>query len=180
MCYAARRLTPLCPRHPGLLCEALRRPFSKLGYNQLVAIVESEWNMSESKRKNYDPNFIVRIFNQGRLAWRLIGDRRVPLWLKGLPLLTVAYLIWPLDIISELLLPLLGPLVALDDLGIILVGLVTFIGLAPKHVVDEHERAIRGDTSSGWQVEDAPAEETPDGTPPMVEGYYTIVEDEES
>ena len=66
-----------------------------------------------------------------RLAWRLLGDRRVPPALKLLPLAFVAYVVWPLDLVADAI-PVLGQL---DDLGILLLGLRLFLHLAPRDVV---------------------------------------------
>ena len=115
----------------------------------------------------------------------MISDRRVPVTLKALPVLTLLYLIWPIDLVSELLVPVIGPLVALDDLGIILLWLNAFISLAPPQIVAEHERELAGE--AGWRVvEDEgtspPAGDTTsaDAPPPMVEGFYRIVDDEKN
>lgn len=66
-----------------------------------------------------------------RLAWRLLGDRRVPPAVKLVPLAFLLYVVWPLDLVSDAI-PLLGQL---DDLGILLLGLRLFLHLAPRDVV---------------------------------------------
>jgi uncharacterized membrane protein YkvA (DUF1232 family) len=78
------------------------------------------------------------IVREARLAWRLWRDRRVPAWIKGVPLLSVFYVIWPLDFLKDLLLGL-GQL---DDLGILLLGLALFISLAPNDLVEGHRREM--------------------------------------
>ena len=55
-----------------------------------------------------------------RLSWNLIRDRRVPLWLKGIPFLALLYVLWPVDLVADIL-PGLGQL---DDLTVILLGLM--------------------------------------------------------
>jgi uncharacterized membrane protein YkvA (DUF1232 family) len=119
--------------------------------------------------------------SRGRLVWRLLGDRRVPLWLKGLPLVTLLYVLSPIDAIPEVLLPVLGPLIALDDLGAILLGLNFFIMLSPPDVVADHERRLAAE--GGWRVEGDAAEGSPGGatgaqdTPPVVDGSFRVVND---
>ena len=74
-----------------------------------------------------------------RLYWRLFKDRRVPLLAKALVVSSLAYFIWPFDIIPDLLVPVIGEI---DDLGIVLTGLWSFVRLCPPHVVREHVAAI--------------------------------------
>lgn len=81
---------------------------------------------------------MLGIVREVRLAWRLWRDRRVPVWVKGVPLLSMLYIIWPLDFLKD---PLLG-LGQLDDLGILLLGLTLFISLAPNDLVERHRREM--------------------------------------
>jgi len=93
------------------------------------------------------------ILREARLAWRLWRDRRVPLWVKGVPLLSLAYVIFPFDFLAD---PLLG-LGQLDDLGVILLGLSLFISLAPNDLVARYrgetvlEEAPEGEEASPWE-----------------------------
>lgn len=68
-----------------------------------------------------------------RLAWRLLGERRMPLWTKVVPVLVVLYLLWPVDLLAD---PFLG-LGQLDDLALVLVAVELFIALAPTSLRDE-------------------------------------------
>jgi len=70
-----------------------------------------------------------------RLTWRLLKDRRVPLKIKCIPVGGLLYLIFPLDLLNDFLLPLLG---YMDDLLIIIFALNLFIRLSPPEVVREH------------------------------------------
>ncbi|NDJ34644.1 MAG: hypothetical protein GYB64_08235 [Chloroflexi bacterium] len=92
---------------------------------------------------------IRSLIDRLQLAWRLFQDGRVNLGLKLIPLLSVVYIFSPLDILSEVLFPVLGPLVIADDLTIIVAGLTLFIQSAPTDVVTEHLRAIRSRLTSG-------------------------------
>lgn len=70
-----------------------------------------------------------------RLVWRLLTDRRISPWLKGLiPALALAYLLLPWDLVADFL-PVLGQL---DDLAVLLLGMQLFIELCPKGIVQEH------------------------------------------
>jgi uncharacterized membrane protein YkvA (DUF1232 family) len=78
------------------------------------------------------------LFSELRLALRLLREPRVPLLMKGLPLLAVAYLLSPLDIVPDIV-PLLGQI---DDLGFVLLALQAFRRLCPSRVVAFHRGAI--------------------------------------
>lgn len=71
-----------------------------------------------------------------QVAWRLLGDARVPLATKCVPIASVLYLLWPLDILADAW-PLLGQL---DDLGVLLLGLRLFLRLAPAPLVAAHRQ----------------------------------------
>jgi uncharacterized membrane protein YkvA (DUF1232 family) len=77
------------------------------------------------------PNFL-------KLFWRLLKDRRVPLWPKLLLLLLLAYIVAPADLLPDLLLGL-GQV---DDLVVLFLGLQAFVRLCPKEIVSEHVQAI--------------------------------------
>ena len=69
-----------------------------------------------------------------RLYWRLFRDRRVSVLPKALLVLTVVYLLSPLDLVPEFL-PVVG---AMDDVAVGLAGLWLFVRLCPPPVVREH------------------------------------------
>jgi uncharacterized membrane protein YkvA (DUF1232 family) len=100
---------------------------------------------------------------QLRLAWRLFLDRRVPLWTKIVPPVALAYVLSPIDILSDI--PPLG-LNQLDDIAVLLLGIKLFIELAPPDVVREHLREL-GARVEEWRVVD-------EGEPTVVEGRYNV------
>jgi uncharacterized membrane protein YkvA (DUF1232 family) len=73
-----------------------------------------------------------------RLYWRLFRDSRVSILAKAVLVLTLGYVVWPVDLVPDLL-PVLGEI---DDLGIALGGLWLFIRLCPPEVVRERVREI--------------------------------------
>jgi uncharacterized membrane protein YkvA (DUF1232 family) len=85
-------------------------------------------------------DFILRI----KLILRLIGDRRVNPWLKVIPVAGLAYLISPLDIIPDIMLPVIGEL---DDAAILWLTNYLFIELCPPEIVQEHVKALSANTS---------------------------------
>jgi len=70
-----------------------------------------------------------------KLIGRLMADSRVNLFIKILPLASLAYLIWPLDLAPGITLPIIG---AVDDVAIVWLGSYLFIELCPPDVVNEH------------------------------------------
>ncbi|MGD2104404.1 MAG: DUF1232 domain-containing protein [Anaerolineae bacterium] len=102
------------------------------------------------------------VVRQLRLAWRLFLDRRVPLWTKLVPPAAMAYVLSPIDILSDF--PPVG-LNQLDDLAVLFLGVKLFIELAPPDVVREHLENL-GVRFEEWRVMD---DETT-----VVEGRYEI------
>ncbi len=73
-----------------------------------------------------------------RLYWRLFRDRRVSIWPKMLLVLTLVYVVSPLDAIPDFI-PVIGEM---DDLAVVLGGLWLFVRLCPPAVVRETVHAI--------------------------------------
>jgi uncharacterized membrane protein YkvA (DUF1232 family) len=87
------------------------------------------------------------LLNYFLLVWKLLWDRRVPIYAKlafGLPLL---YLISPIDILPDFILGI-GQL---DDLALLVAGMKMLEVLSPADVVAEHrsELASRGAAAPG-------------------------------
>jgi len=105
-------------------------------------------------------DLILRI----KLIARLMGDRRVNPFVKLLPLASLAYLIWPIDLVPGIALPVVG---ALDDVALVSLGAYLFIEFCPPDVVQEHMQKL---TSNMDVVEDyddvidAETEELDDGS----------------
>jgi uncharacterized membrane protein YkvA (DUF1232 family) len=74
-----------------------------------------------------------------KLILRLMGDRRVNPFVKLLPLASLAYLIWPIDLIPGFALPVVG---ALDDVALVSLGAYLFIEFCPPEVVEEHMQQL--------------------------------------
>jgi len=102
---------------------------------------------------------------QLHLAWRLFLDPRVPLWTKIVPPAALAYVLSPIDILSDF--PPMG-LNQLDDVAVFVLGLKLFIELAPPDVVREHLQDL-GARIAEWRVVDEEED-------PVVEGRYQIRE----
>ena len=72
-----------------------------------------------------------------KLIVRLMGDRRVNPFVKLLPIASLAYLIFPFDLIS-----VVPGVSALDDLAIVSLGAYLFIEFCPPDVVEEHMQKL--------------------------------------
>ena len=78
-----------------------------------------------------------------RLTWHLLQDARVPLWTKAIPILTVLYILSPIDVIPDFLL-IIGQL---DDIFLLTAGLQLFERLAPFEIVEEYRRKLMSDVT---------------------------------
>ncbi len=83
-----------------------------------------------------------------RLLWRLIRDRRVPIYLKGMLGLAVIYVLSPLDLIPESFALMFG---VVDDLAIAMMGINWFLRLSPKEAVDDHLKTMAPDFQESFQ-----------------------------
>jgi uncharacterized membrane protein YkvA (DUF1232 family) len=66
-----------------------------------------------------------------KLVWRLFIDKRVPTFTKIIPLLALAYVVSPYDIVGDRI-PVLGQL---DDVIVVGTLFLLFIAASPNHVV---------------------------------------------
>ena len=85
-------------------------------------------------------DIIVRL----KLVLRLMGDPRVNIFVKILPIVSLAYLIWPIDLIAGI-----PGLSALDDIAIVSLGNYLFVELCPPDVVNEHMKSLTSNLDPG-------------------------------
>jgi uncharacterized membrane protein YkvA (DUF1232 family) len=85
-------------------------------------------------------DFILRV----KLILRLIGDKRVSPWLKLIPIAGLVYLVSPIDLIPDVVFPIIGEL---DDAAVLWLTNYFFIELCPPEIVSEHLRAINATAS---------------------------------
>jgi uncharacterized membrane protein YkvA (DUF1232 family) len=86
------------------------------------------WLFSMLRRRRHFVNIL-------RLIWLLFRDPRVPLYLKGMLVLAVAYVLSPFDFIPAPLFLVFG---MVDDFAIALMAVNFFLQWAPQDVVNEH------------------------------------------
>jgi len=96
-----------------------------------------------SMSQKLSSSFLGELMQQIKLVYYLIRDRDVPIYLKVLPFLGVLYVLFPIDIITDII-PVLGQI---DDLMILTIGAKVFIELAPAHVVAKYTDQMRSQTT---------------------------------
>jgi uncharacterized membrane protein YkvA (DUF1232 family) len=84
------------------------------------------------------PSAMAALFAELRLAWRLMKEPRVPRYAKAVPALALAYVLFPLDVIPDIL-PMVGQL---DDLGVLLLSMKLFLRVCPPAATAFHTAAI--------------------------------------
>jgi uncharacterized membrane protein YkvA (DUF1232 family) len=103
--------------------------------------------MNEKKPSNLtvsqQSGLIHNIINQFKLIFRLMGDSRVNVFAKLIPIGALIYLVSPIDAIS---IPVIG---ALDDAAVLWLGSYVFTELCPPAVVAEHMKALAGNINVG-------------------------------
>jgi uncharacterized membrane protein YkvA (DUF1232 family) len=101
-------------------------------------------NYLENKNKGFFQDMLLRI----KLVLRLIGDRRVNILLKILPVIGLIYLVSPIDLIPDIALPVVG---YLDDALVIWLCTTLFVELCPDAVVQEHMNALQKVVTATWR-----------------------------
>ena len=109
------------------------------------------------------PRFMPHLLRFGRLVWRLSFDKRVPLLLRLLLPVAIAYAVSPIDLVKDSV-PILG---RFDDLIFIAMALLLLVKLSPKVVVDEHNGVV--------PPTDRPEDKDPDK---VVDGTGRVVDDQ--
>ncbi|MBN1661239.1 MAG: DUF1232 domain-containing protein [Anaerolineae bacterium] len=94
-----------------------------------------------SRNLQESAGFFGGLLKQARLSWRLFKDARVPGWVKLIPIASLLYLLSPVDLLPDMVLPGLGEI---DDLAMLLLAAKVFVDLSPPGVVREHLADIFG------------------------------------
>jgi uncharacterized membrane protein YkvA (DUF1232 family) len=117
------------------------------------------------------------LWQQARLAFNLMVDRDVPLYLKALPIAAIAYLIMPFDFLPDVV-PGLGQL---DDLTILILGAKMFIELAPQDVVKRYIAQYGGAQAKGPTIVDAQQPDSANYDSPKDDNFVEgiIIDDDE-
>lgn len=103
---------------------------------------------------NQNSGFFQDLILRGKLILRLMGDKRVNILLKILPVGALVYLILPIDLIPEIAIPVIG---YLDDAFVLWIGMTLFVTLCPDEIVQEHMNVLQKMVPGTWR--DAPQQE---------------------
>jgi len=104
-------------------------------------------NLIDPKNKGFFQDLIM----QFKLIFRLMGDRDVNFLLKLLPIASIVYAVFPIDVLPEIALPIVG---YLDDAAVLWLGLTLFVSLCPDDIVKKHREALENVLHGTWR--DAP------------------------
>jgi len=119
--------------------------------------------MAEKKPSNItitqQGGVIRNVVNQLKLIFRLMGDKRVNVFAKLIPIGAFAYLLFPADLAPNIVLPFVG---MLDDAAVVWLGSYLFTEFCPPEVVAEHMKALSGNMTTGDTQEDVVDAETTD------------------
>jgi hypothetical protein len=100
----------------------------------------------------FNTNVFQDVINRVKLILRLMGDSRVSPWLKLIPLGSLVYFIWPIDIPTPI-----------DDVALVWLASYMFVEMCPPDVVQEHlenlNRTIPGRVVKEVKTPDEPADE---------------------
>lgn len=97
------------------------------------------------------------------LVGKLMLDGRVPFRAKLIVPAAIVYLIWPFEIVPDII-PLAG---WIDDILVMLIAMAIFIGSAPSNVVWEHIRGGKADSKGEGEAGDKGR---------VVEGKYRVID----
>ena len=100
-----------------------------------------------------------------RLLYRLIFDKRVSSKLKLIPILAILYVLLPTDFLLDAL-PLIG---RIDDIFLLVLGIILFLVMVPKEIVRDH-LGTRGKSTLDNEESDGRDEK-------IIDGEYTIRDD---
>jgi len=91
------------------------------------------------KKKYFWLRLLMHIPNFFKLAFRLVRDKQVPLYLKIISYAAFIYVLSPYDLIPIFLLPFIG---WIEDLIIFIICMKLLVSLSPPEVVEKHVKDI--------------------------------------
>jgi uncharacterized membrane protein YkvA (DUF1232 family) len=113
----------------------------KAGVYNVIILLSQENEMANKNKLMIPPqggllrDFILWV----KLILRLVGDKRISPWLKLIPIAGLVYLISPIDLIPDIVFPIIGEL---DDVAILWITNYLFVELCPQEIVNEHLKAL--------------------------------------
>jgi uncharacterized membrane protein YkvA (DUF1232 family) len=85
-----------------------------------------------------------------KLFRAMVTDRRVPKFVRFLPLLLALYLAMPFDLVPDFI-PVLG---YIDDVAIVVLTLALMVKLTPREIIEEHVARLQAETAEAAEPDD--------------------------
>jgi uncharacterized membrane protein YkvA (DUF1232 family) len=105
--------------------------------------LELRMNLSSTSRYLRMGRLVIKLPTYARLVWGIMRDPRTPIGLKGMLAAALAYVVFPVDLIPDVI-PIFGQA---DDLTVLLLVLDLFIQNAPPEVRAEHMTRAKNGTA---------------------------------
>jgi uncharacterized membrane protein YkvA (DUF1232 family) len=99
--------------------------------------------LSSTTRYLQTARLVLKLPTYARVVWGIERDPRTPIGLKAMLAAALAYVVFPIDLIPDVI-PILGQA---DDLTVLLLVLDLFIQNAPREVRAEHALRARNGTA---------------------------------
>lgn len=100
-------------------------------------------NLTSGSRYLRVARLVLKLPMYARVVWGMLRDPRTPIGLKGMLAAALAYVVFPVDLIPDVI-PIIGQA---DDLTVLLLVLDLFIQNAPAEVRAEHTARARNGTA---------------------------------
>ena len=105
-------------------------------------------NFKKTKNKYFWLQLLMHIPNFFKLAYRLVRDKKVPLYLKIICYVALLYVLMPFDLIPITFIPFLG---WIDDIIIFYICMRLLVNYSPPEVVEKHVQAIDNETKQRFR-----------------------------
>lgn len=108
----------------------------------------------ESASSERGINWFVELLRNLRLAWRVLWDPLVPMWIKLIPVGAILYILFVGDLVPDII-PGLGQL---DDLAVLALSIKLMLNLCPQEILERHQRQMSSVDGSYRVVEEEPSQ----------------------
>jgi uncharacterized membrane protein YkvA (DUF1232 family) len=113
----------------------------------IAAFLVAKWLQ---EREPYRSVMKLRTRAKLKLFRAMVTDRRVPKFVRFLPLLLALYLAMPFDLVPDFI-PVLG---YIDDVAIVVLTLALMVKLTPREIIEEHVARLQAETAEAAAPDD--------------------------